>query len=498
HLQILLGVGLAVFCFSLILGCYLCWRRMRPLPPADKQPAEPPPPITAALSIFPSAGTVPVWQQYEGLDGVVLDHPAPVSRPLPSQDNPTALPFGMRPHATSELGPQPGCFLPLRRLSSPAASCSALKPQSYTRASLPSIPKLGLVSRTHRALERRSTVAGDAFLCGEQSRLTGPASRTRSSYLSLESSTLPEAVPSPRSSKLSTCLHFTLLYSPTRGTLTVTTLGLSGSSRRLGGAYVRATLPPLCPTPVQPSARRRSLSPELHRQIVVLPVSSVEQLRTCTLQLAVLHRDFSGFRETVLGQLEMLCAEVDWEPDQSITCSKELSPARGKLKKSQSSQDALGQGALAQRSLGQLYILLQYQTPAHRIKVMVRKAESLARLSRMPGSPDHYVVINLRHNGVVISTKETKGATGYSAVWNAPFLFDLPQGDISQLSLLLEFIIMQGRIYTKNSVLGHVLIGNEAPEPGLGHWREMCHRRQMETAHWHAIQPKSFPQGEEI
>lgn len=39
------------------------------------------------------------------------------------------------------------------------------------------------------------------------------------------------------------------------------------------------------------------------------------------------------------------------------------------------------------RALGQLFILLQYQTLAQRIKVMVRKAENLAKLTRIPGAP---------------------------------------------------------------------------------------------------------------
>lgn len=56
---------------------------------------------------------------------------------------------------------------------------------------------------------------------------------------------------------------------------------------------------------------------------------------------------------------------------------------------------------------------------------------------------DHYVVINLRQEGKIISTKETKGASGSNPVWNAPFLFDLPPGDIAQLPLVLEFIVMQ-------------------------------------------------------
>lgn len=101
---------------------------------------------------------------------------------------------------------------------------------------------------------------------------------------------------------------------------------------------------------------------------------------------------------------------------------------------------------------------------------------------------DHYVVINLRQNGKVIGTKETKGASGPNPVWNAPFLFDLPSGDITQLPLVLEFIVMQGRLYTKSSILGRVLIGSDASEAGQGHWKEMCSRGQTETARWHTIQ----------
>lgn len=58
---------------------------------------------------------------------------------------------------------------------------------------------------------------------------------------------------------------------------------------------------------------------------------------------------------------------------------------------------------------------------------------------------DHYVVINLRQDGKIIGTKETKGTSGPNPVWNAPFLFDLPSGDITQLPLVLEFIVMQVR-----------------------------------------------------
>lgn len=136
------------------------------------------------------------------------------------------------------------------------------------------------------------------------------------------------------------------------------------------------------------------------------------------------------------------------------------------------------------------------------------------------------MVINLRQDGKVIGTKETKGASGSNPVWNAPFLFDLPPGDITQLPLVLEFIVMQvgssaisvphylrsrnmhlsvnmpryrqlnifllgflqGRRYTKTSILGRVLIGCGAPKAGQDHWEEMCSQGQTETARWHTIQ----------
>lgn len=41
----------------------------------------------------------------------------------------------------------------------------------------------------------------------------------------------------------------------------------------------------------------------------------------------------------------------------------------------------------------------------------------------------------------MISSRETKG--GSCAVWNSSFLFDLPTGEISQLRVMLEFVIMQ-------------------------------------------------------
>ncbi|XP_032846394.2 synaptotagmin-5-like [Tyto alba] len=106
--------------------------------------------------------------------------------------------------------------------------------------------------------------------------------------------------------------------------------------------------------------------------------------------------------------------------------------------------------------------------------------------------PGHYVIIRLHHDGHVIDTKETKSVTSYNPVWNMPFLFSLPAGDIQQLELSLEFTVMQARLCTRSSPLGRVRVGPCAPGAGLLHWREMCSRGQLEVARWHQIQPDAL------
>ncbi|XP_017321487.1 synaptotagmin-5 [Ictalurus punctatus] len=490
HLQILLAVGLAVFCFGLVLGCIICWRRRKSRSSDSKEEgfylqSGPTDHVTVTLSSSPSIKILPVKQQYEELDGDVLDYPSVASSFTPSDDNQSSFPQV----STSLKGPQKSRFA-LRRLSTPAVPCSPFKPIVHGRASLPSIPKLSLVSKTRRALDRRSTVIGDNFLAA-----TDPEQAPSSQQGELSPSQYSASLSSRRSSftnKQPPAVQFSLLFCPADGTLTVTILSLFRGSRRLSGAMVRASLPPMCPAALQAvPSRRNSLSLDPQTQAFTLKVGSVEELRTCTLKLAVFGKDFSGLRETPLGDLELNCSEMDWEPDTTITYNRQLNPARRRVKKSHSTQDSLGTmrtSVCISKPLGQLFVLLQYQTQAHRIKVMVRKAENLAKLTRMPGAADHYVVINMRQGGKVISTKETKGASGSNAVWNAPFLFDLPPGDIIRLPLVLEFIVMQGRLYTKSSVLGRVLIGSEGPEVGQQHWKEMCSRGQVETARWHTLQ----------
>ncbi|XP_054627943.1 synaptotagmin-5 [Dunckerocampus dactyliophorus] len=475
HLQVLLAVLLAVFCYCVVLAVILCCRRKKATAAEDKEASVtcPRPSERVTVTLTPALCTRPVRQQYEELDGDVLDFTSSKSSSSPSEDDLSDLPFDPRPTRSVSLSPSSSS--PLRRLSSPVVPAASRKGSSHTRASLPSLTKL--VPKSRWAKGRRSTLSGETLTSCQQ----GAPSPLQ--YGSTASSVPAKATP---------LLHFSLLYSAS-GTLVVRILGLSGAGRRRSSRMsVRASLPPLRPEPQHVASRRHSLSPELQSQSLEMQVGSVDELRGCTLRLEVYSRDFSGLREVALGVVELPCQHLDWEPDTTATCTRQLSPTKSKLKKSVSSQDTSSRRksslCTSPRPLGQLFVLLQYQSLARRVKVMVRKAENLAKLTRIPGAPDHYVVINLHHAGKVIGTKETKGAGGWNPVWNAPFLFDLPAGDVAQLPLLLEFIVMQGRLYTKTSVLGRVLIGSHVLEAGQGHWKDMCSRGPAETARWHDIQ----------
>ncbi|XP_047218238.1 synaptotagmin-4 [Girardinichthys multiradiatus] len=492
HLQVVLAVGLAVFCYCLVLGCILWCRKQKHVSSEDKEAVflSPRPTESVTVTLAHSLCTQPVKQQYEELDGDVLEFPSSKSSSSPSEDDLSTFPFNTTPSRSTEQVQSSRSSFPMRRLSTPALSCSPSKAASHGRASLPSLTKLRFVSKSCQVMGRRRTVSGESYAFNESSRLTAGAPRVHSQqmeqflpqYGSRSLSVSPKPTP---------FLHYSLLFSSACGTLVVNILGLSGDSRRRSGVFVRASLPPLHPLPQQTAPRWRSLSSDFISQNFVLRVGSVEELRTCTLRLAVYSRDFSGLREAALGEVELACEEIEWEPDSTTTYTKQLIASKSKLKKSFSSQETVGRrksSVCVPRILGQLFILLQYQALAQRIKVMVRKAENLVKLTRIPGTPDHYVIINLHLDHKIIDTKETKVASGPNPIWNAPFLFDLPPGDITQLPLTLEFIVMQGRLYTKNSILGRVLIGSDALDAGREHWRETCCPGQTETTRWHTIQ----------
>ncbi len=174
-------------------------------------------------------------------------------------------------------------------------------------------PKLSLVGKSRRAIDRKSSDVSFS----ESSKLSRESGRCYSSG----------------SHKTNTSLHFTLLFSPAEGKLTVTVLGLYRGSRKLSGTTVKACLSPICLAPIWAALSAHSLGPEAPAQVFQLQVKSAEELQSCTLRLTVSSRDFSGLRETALGELELPCAEIHWEPDCTVTFNRQINPARRRLRK---------------------------------------------------------------------------------------------------------------------------------------------------------------------
>ncbi|XP_035798518.2 uncharacterized protein syt18b [Amphiprion ocellaris] len=487
HLQILLLVGLIVFCLSLILGCIMCWRSSNICLPADKAPVTseaPAEPVTLSQN-QPASAAASSRQQYEELDGDVLEYPSTFTSPAPSDGEFTSLPLSNQ--AASEQREQSKSVFSFRRLSTPLLTSPLYKPIDPGHASLPSFPKLGLLARTRKALQRRCTVTDDTVSYSEHSRLTSPGAVSPS----MPEKPIPLALLNYGSS--ASCkepilskpyLHFTMAFSSEQQALVVTVLNLTGTPYRLEDVSLLGCLPPLYPCPIQASVQS-SFSPEAHSLVLLLKVRSVKELQKCVLRIAVYAREPQSLRGTALGEVEAECEGRDWRPERPFHFTKELHPNKEKINQSLISQDALTCKGLS--CPPQIFILLQYQSLTHRVKATVLRGDNLDSLAPMPTAADYQVVINLHHDGVLISSRETKEES--STVWNTSFLFDLPPGDISQLPLLLEFLVMQIQVLSERKVVGRVLIGAATADAGRAHWRDVCNWK-VEHARWHTVQPE--------
>ncbi|XP_053319704.1 synaptotagmin-4-like [Spea bombifrons] len=442
HLQVLLGAGLALLCFCLLLGCAICWQRSR-----RRQ---------SSLNIISGDKDLAQQREHEHADTPVMSAAVPI--PLQYQD------------MDGDITPKSGEDIPIEQDLMPIRSL-------HSRASLPSLYQLS--SKTKRAIQRRSTIFSECSPGGDRAKLVRiPLSRTEPSGLSgVKQKSLP-------------LLHFALCYSLDEEMLTVTVTGLTNLPKRFHqkrDSWVKAYL---LPGFIEPSSGQKE-GPDDGQKFCFCRYSP-QELRDLTLRLAVYARERNNLKEGFIGEVLFSCAHVNWQGQETSGHTKEVSIAKTKLKKSLSTMDVLCAPATHAKSLGKIYILLQYQMLANRIKVMVQKAENLGKLTRIPGAADHFVSIRLIHNGQLKEMKETRSVSGSSPVWNAPFLFVAPPGAMQDQTLCLEFLVMQGRIYSRGRILGRVIIGAGATEAGLAHWEEMCFKGPMECARWHALQPDVF------
>ncbi|XP_074153097.1 uncharacterized protein LOC141559001 [Sminthopsis crassicaudata] len=132
--------------------------------------------------------------------------------------------------------------------------------------------------------------------------------------------------------------------------------------------------------------------------------------------MAVYSRDFPGLGSSFVGEVVFPCARAvaDSVSGRPVGYTRELSATRSKLPKSLSCQNLLAPGPQAPQtgSQGRLFLLLQFQAAARRIKVLVRRAENLRSSGRLRGHREHSVVIGLYQAGQLLDSRETRAVGG--------------------------------------------------------------------------------------
>ncbi|ESO87626.1 synaptotagmin 18, partial [Lottia gigantea] len=208
---------------------------------------------------------------------------------------------------------------------------------------------------------------------------------------------------------------------------------------------------------------------------------TVENLIKSTFRLTVLGKDSKkkSHRESIICEGFVNGRDIDWKSAQNNEIKVYFK--RKWMKKMSTSNKFL------ESDLGELFVLLQYQSMAKRMKVLIRKANNLPKSDKLIGVPGHSVVINLYKDGEIVSSRETQVQGGLHPVWNQPFLFTIPNEHHDSYNL--EFIIKRNRRYTKDNIIGHVLVGPGAPKSGGDQWQEAMKPRGLECALWHNITP---------
>lgn len=326
-----------IFCLSLLLGCVLCCRNSQTRPIKDHVATDSalsdPVTFTRAPPTPPSAATIGSRQQYEELDGDVLDYPSTFASPAPSERDSSSPTVSRGAPGTSERKEQqPRSYFSLRRLSTPPLTSPLYKPIDPVRVSLPTFPRLGLLSKTCRALQRRCTVTGDSISYSEHSRLTTcpfvPEEPIPLAPLGYGSSVSCQQPISPKP-----CLHFTVAFSPEEQSLSVTILSLTGAPHRLEDVSVLGSLPPLYPCPITTLSRSGRGLDSASSPMLLLKVGSVEELQKCVLRIAVYTKKPPSLRGTALGEVEVECSRRDWGAEHLFYLSEELNPNKWMLKK---------------------------------------------------------------------------------------------------------------------------------------------------------------------
>ncbi|XP_023241237.1 synaptotagmin-4-like [Centruroides sculpturatus] len=283
---------------------------------------------------------------------------------------------------------------------------------------------------------------------------------------------------SPSRTRETPTIEFSLVYVASNNTLTVhiiRVINLPLRYRKNCSSFVKVSLLARKKSSQQTQVFKKSLNPE-YVQNFTFPGYSLDEIRRFTLRLSVYVKHYRLLKDKLVGEIWFPLARSTLQPDCPAILSENLSSRSLKQKRM----------SMCSPDLGQLFVILQYQVAANRLKVLVRKAENLPKATGVSiGQPEFYVIVSILRGIEAITYKETRPASGVNPVWNQPFLFDLPSKETEEY--WLQFLIMRGRMYSRDGVVGHVLVGPGTTPTGEAHWNEAMEPKALDTAKWHNI-----------
>ncbi|XP_071502930.1 synaptotagmin-5-like isoform X1 [Diadema antillarum] len=375
--------------------------------------------------------------------------------------------------------------------SSPQPNTDYIRSQSWTAT--PAVrPKLAAIDA-----QRRKTLAVSSLTpSSSDSSLASMTSEPELDQLGHDSDWLV----SPTEMCEKPVLHFSLFMSTRDDTLYVTLKSVSGLARKYYPgctSFLKVRLLPKFKDGFQTDAVRKSLNPYFNESFQFCKLSLAEA-QGSFLKVKLYIKDKYNRKARFSGEVFAECHQLIDKSDRLLDFQRTFSTKRTKLPKKNLKRMSLpclqqmrskSTSELTSRSpyLGDLFVSLQYQASADRLKVMVRKAENLMVDTVVPGTGDFYVSVRLLKHREVMDEHSTQRRSGTSPVWNQPFLFHPESSDLPHISLLLA--IHRGRRVASDVMVGKVEMGPGSGETGTAHWEEMLRPRGTEVAKWHRIKP---------
>ncbi|XP_022250465.1 synaptotagmin-4-like isoform X2 [Limulus polyphemus] len=271
-------------------------------------------------------------------------------------------------------------------------------------------------------------------------------------------------------------IEFGLVYVSSKKSLTIHVIRVTNLPlryRKNCSSYVKVSLFGHKKISRNTPVSKKSLNPEFEENFT-FEYYTLEELQQFILRLSVYIKHSHFPKNRRIGDFWLNLSRLELTPNVYQILSGEILPPK------------TSRSTLSVADLGFLFITLQYQSEANRLKVMVRKANNLRRQTAVSiTQSEYYVIINLFRGIKAITYKETRPISGPNPVWNQPFIFDIPEEFVHQYSL--QFLLMRGRIYSRDGVVGQVLVGPGSTSLGITHWNEAMTPAAVETTKWHNI-----------